>query len=64
MSVRRLPARRGLVPRGLLGLVVGKRPPIGTWENPRTFLHQQGLSFLLLPHRFAQMKSDAQQSVA
>lgn len=35
-----------------------------TQTDTGTCWHQQGLSFLLLPHRFAQMKSEANQSVA
>lgn len=53
-----------LVPGTHLALPVGQRPRILTQADTGMCLRQQGFSILLLPHRFAQMKSEANQFVA
>lgn len=53
-----------LVPETHLALPVDQRPGILTQADTGTCSGQWGLSVLLLPHRFAQMKSEVNQSVA
>lgn len=55
---------RRLVPGTHSALPVGQRPSIRTQADTGTCLRQLGLSILLLPPRFAQMKSEVNQSVA